>query len=97
MWKPAGLCITARTIPTVPPRRNLRGQDLERRQARRFSRGATEEVRIRHQSEGRQADWTDDSAERAGEGGQSHQMKHFFFLSVIHFRFSILDFGLAGD
>ena len=53
----------------VPARRHLCGQDSERRQARRSARGAAEEVRVHHQSESRQADRPDDSAERAGESG----------------------------
>ena len=53
----------------VPARRHLRGQDPERRQARRSSRRAADEVRVHHQSESRQANRPDDSAERAGEGG----------------------------
>ncbi len=52
-----------------PARRYLRGQDSERRQARRSSRRAADEVRVHHQSESRQADRPDDSAECAGAGG----------------------------
>ena len=58
----------------VPARRDLCGQDSERRQARRSSRGAADEVRVHHQPENRQADRPDDSAERAGEGGSGDQM-----------------------
>ena len=36
--------------------------------------GAADEVRVHHQSESRQADRPDDSAECAGESGQGHQM-----------------------
>ena len=53
----------------VPARRHVCGQDSERRQARRSSSGAADEVRVHHQSESRQADRPDDSAERAGAGG----------------------------
>src|SRR5258708_11105865 len=35
---------------------------------------ATEEVRVRHQSECGQANRPDDSAQRAGAGGQGHQI-----------------------
>ena len=52
---------------------DLRRQDFERRQARRPSRRAADEVRVRHQSEDREADRPDDSAERAGAGGQGDQ------------------------
>ena len=52
-----------------PARRYLCGQDSERQQARRSSRGAAEEIRVDHQSESRQADRPDDSAECAGAGG----------------------------
>ena len=71
----------------VPARRHLCGQDSERRQARRSSSGAAEEVRVHHQSESRQADRPDDSAERAGAGGQGHQV-------ILDFRLPIFDFGL---
>ena len=47
----------------------LRGQDPERSQASRSAGGAADEVRVRHQSQSRQADRPDDSAERAGAGG----------------------------
>ena len=42
---------------------------LKGSQARRSPRGAADEVRVHHQSESRQADRPDDSAECAGEGG----------------------------
>ena len=42
---------------------------LERCQARRSARGAADEVRVHHQSQGGEADRPDDSAECAGEGG----------------------------
>ena len=48
---------------------------LKGRQARRSARGAAEEVRVRHQSQNRQADRPDDSAECAGAGGQGNSMK----------------------
>ena len=47
-------------------------QDSKRRQARRSSCGAAEEVRVHHQSESGEADRPDDSAERAGKSGQGH-------------------------
>ena len=50
-------------------RRYLRGQDPERSQARRSSCGAADEVRVRDQSENRETDRSDDSAECAGAGG----------------------------
>ena len=59
---------------SVPARRHLRGQDSERRQARRSSRGAADEVRVGDQSQSSQADRPDDSAECAGESGQGDQM-----------------------
>jgi ABC-type uncharacterized transport system substrate-binding protein len=43
---------------------------FKRRQARRFARGAADKVRVHHQSESRQANRRDDSAECAGAGGQ---------------------------
>ena len=52
-----------------PARRHLRGQDIERSQARRSPGGAAEEVRVHHQSESGEADRPHDSAERAGESG----------------------------
>src|SRR4030095_2538875 len=36
--------------------------------------GAADEVRVHHQSESGKADRLDDSTERAGAGGSSHQM-----------------------
>ena len=53
----------------VPPRRYVCGQDSERRQARRSARRAADKVRADHQSESREADRPDDSAECAGAGG----------------------------
>jgi hypothetical protein len=58
----------------VPALRHVRRQNPERRQARRSSGGAAHEVRVRGQSQGREADWPDDSAECAGAGGQSDPM-----------------------
>ena len=58
----------------VPARRYLCGQDSERRQARRSACGTADEVRVDHQSEGREADRPDDPAECAGAGGQGDQM-----------------------
>ena len=52
-----------------PPRRYLCGQDSERRQARRPSRRAADEVRVHRQSESGEADRSDDSTECAGAGG----------------------------
>ena len=49
-------------------RRNLRGQDPQRRQPRRPPSGAAKKVRVCHQSESSQADRPNDSAERAGAG-----------------------------
>ena len=45
------------------------GQDPQRCQARRSSRGAADEVRVHHQSQSGEADRPDDSAECAGAGG----------------------------
>ena len=56
----------------VPPRRYLCGQDPERSDARGSACRATEEIRAYHQSESREADRFDDSAERVGAGGPSH-------------------------
>ena len=53
----------------VPPRRHLRGQDPERRQACRSPGGAANEVRAGHQSQSREADRPDDSAQCASAGG----------------------------
>ena len=41
---------------------DLRGQDPKGGQARRLTGGAADEVRIHHQSEGRETDRSDDSA-----------------------------------
>ena len=51
-----------------------RGQDSEGRQACRFASGATDEVRVHCELKNGQADRSNDSAECAGEGGQSHKM-----------------------
>ena len=53
----------------IPSRGRLRGQNPEGSQARRLTRRATDEVRVRNQFKIRKADRCDDSAERAGEGG----------------------------
>ena len=53
----------------VPARRNLRGQNPQRRQACRSAGRATDEVRVHYQSEGGEADRPDDSAKRTGAGG----------------------------
>ena len=50
------------------------GQDSERRQACRPSRGATDEVRVHHQSQSSEADRPDDPAECAGASGSGDQM-----------------------
>ena len=52
-----------------PARRDLCGQDSERRQARRSACRAADEVRVRHQSQNSEANRPDDSTERAGESG----------------------------
>jgi ABC-type uncharacterized transport system substrate-binding protein len=46
-------------------------QNIERRQARRSTGRAADEVRASDQSENRQADWSDHTAKRVGAGGQS--------------------------
>ena len=56
----------------IPPRRNIRGQDSEGRQARRSAGRAAEEVRVHHQSESGEADRPDDSAECAGKSGSGN-------------------------
>ena len=71
----------------VPARRHVRGQDSQRRQARRSPGGAAEEVRVRDQSESGEADRPDDSAERAGEGGSGNQD------DILDFRLPIFDWG----
>jgi hypothetical protein len=58
----------------VPPLRDLCGQNLERRQARRSSRRAADEVRIGNQFKDRKANRPDDPAERAGTGGSGDQI-----------------------
>ena len=59
----------ANLVRHVPARRNLRRQNLKRDQARRSAGRAANEVRVHRQSEGRQADRPDDSAQRTGAGG----------------------------
>src|SRR5262249_23618886 len=39
------------------------------------SRGATDKIRVHHQSESGEADRPDDPSQRAGESGQSHQVR----------------------
>ena len=51
----------------IPPRCHLCGQDLERNQARRSPGGATDEVRVHHQSESREADRINDTPECIGQ------------------------------
>ena len=58
----------------LPARSYLRGQNSQRRQARRSASRAANEVRAGDQSENYQADRTDDSAECAGQSGQSDPM-----------------------
>jgi putative tryptophan/tyrosine transport system substrate-binding protein len=52
----------------VQARRYVCGQDPEGRKAGRSARRAADEVRAGDQLEGSEADWSDDSAERAGKG-----------------------------
>ncbi len=66
---PAGSCPTGRTSRTATGASLLRGQNPEGSQARRSARGAADEVRAGDQSQNREADRPDDSAERAGAGG----------------------------
>src|SRR5262245_46921944 len=62
----------------------LRGQDSQRRQARRFAGGATEEVRVGHQSQDRQGAGADDSAVGARAGGSRHRvMDRRAFVAII--------------
>jgi hypothetical protein len=65
---------TLRTRAGHLMRAALRGQDFGRRQARRFARGATNKIRVGHQSQDGQADRPDDSAECAGESGSGDQI-----------------------
>src|SRR5262249_36486033 len=57
-----------------PACRHLRGQNFERREAGRSPHRAAKEVRIHHQPESGEADRAHDSAECAGESGQSHSI-----------------------
>ena len=59
----------------LPARRILRGQNPEGSQACRPAGGAADEVRVGDQSEDSEADRCHDSAESAGAGGQSNQVK----------------------
>ena len=59
----------ANSADLLPARRHVRGQNSERRQARRSPGGAADEVRVHHQSESGEADRPDDSAQCAGASG----------------------------
>ena len=59
----------------VPTRGNLRGQNLEGWQAGGLTRGASEEIGVHHQPESREADWPNDSTQRARKGGQGDQVR----------------------
>ena len=61
----------------------LRGQNSEGSQACRSAGGAADEVRAGDQSEDGEADRPDDSAERAGAGGQGDQMTVDVGLSIV--------------
>src|SRR3989442_1286974 len=65
---------------------HIYGQDPKRRQAWGTACRATDQVRDGDQFKDRQADRSHDSAERAGAGGQSDQMKQFW---ILDFRFWI--------
>jgi len=54
----------------VQARRHICGQDFKRRKARQPANRAAEKIRIHHQSQSGEADRLNDSAERAGAGGQ---------------------------
>src|SRR5262249_34593414 len=72
-WWPDVLCREfSRPIPAVG---RLRRQNLKRHKGRRNACATTDEVRIHRQSQNRQADRPDDPSQRAGEGGQSDQVK----------------------
>ena len=58
----------------VPARRDLCGQDFERRQARRSSRGAADEVRVDHQSQSREADRINRTTQCFGSSRSSYPM-----------------------
>ena len=65
--KPADSChYGANSDGLVSPRRHLRRQNSQRRQAGGSAGRAAEEVRVHHQSESSQTDRFDDPAERAG-------------------------------
>jgi putative ABC transport system substrate-binding protein len=59
----------------LPPRCDLRGQDPQGNKTRRLTGRAANEIRVHHQSENRQADRCDDSAECAGAGGPGDSVK----------------------
>ena len=71
-WTPVLFRRRCRELQT---RRTLRGQDSQRHQARGSTRRAADEVRAGDQSQDRQADRPDDSAERVGAGGQSNTVR----------------------
>src|SRR4029077_17423048 len=68
----------------VAARCHLRGQDPERRKASRHSSRAADEVRVHHQSEGSQADWPNDSTQRACKSGSRDSV-------ILDFRFWIAE------
>ena len=70
-----GLIAYAANVSTSSGAPLLRGQDSQRRQARRFAGGAADEVRVYRQPQDRKADRPDDSAECAGESGKGNQMR----------------------
>ena len=58
----------------LPARRHLRGQNREGSEACRSASGAADEDRVGDQSQNREADRRDNSAEGTGTGGQSDQV-----------------------
>ena len=74
MWKPGACDLWREHCRFVAALGNLRRQDSERQKARRSAGGAADEVRVRNQSQGRQADRPDDSAECVGEGGPGYKI-----------------------
>src|SRR2546425_13182835 len=69
------------------PSRFFHRKDSQRRQTRRSSRRAADEVRAGDQSKDSQADRSYDSTECVGEGGQSHKIN--FGFSIADFRFGL--------
>src|SRR5438876_12230590 len=67
----------------MAPRRRVRGQDPQGRQARRPPRGAAHEVRSGHQPQERQGAWPDDLAVLATAGGRDHPVNYTFNWSVL--------------